>query len=530
MIIRHIHLVILTGLTWLSLAGQARAAQHRFAVFVGNDQGGKDTRPLVYAAEDARKLHAVFTQIGGVRPADALLVLNQPIGNLLSALSTLEIRIHESKARGEETLLVVYFSGHAKDGELRLGETRFSLEAWKSRLANSPADVRMGILDSCRSGLVNRTKGARKAPAFSIETSDQAKGLVLLTSASANEDAQESDELRGSYFSHYLQTGLRGDADQSRDRRITLSEAYAYAYARTVADTVDSAAGAQHPTFSYDFKGNSELVLADLTNQHEGLYLPTHAPAGIYYIVDARGFIAAEIHKSEGIDRQLALASGRYHIRRRLSDRLRIGEIQIVPGQVSLLHESQLHDAPFSDDPIKGPTAALKTRFSLGVGGTFQAFFDGPVRADLFPATGLLSVEFKVRNFFRHGWVWGLDLGSGSTRGDLYRYGNTLPFKFSEFTAGSSFGPEWSFWDDLISPFLGVRMAVILMNRRFDDAGIPEQFFATFTPGIVTGIRARIGGGFALQTRARLQYLLYTVEENRSLGYWELATEVVYDF
>jgi len=527
---RSLPCLLLASLLWLGARGEARAGQHRFGLFVGNDRGGQDTRPLLYAAEDARKLHTVFTQIGGVRPEDALLVQNQSVDTFLASLASLEKHIRESKARGEGTLLVVYFSGHAKDGELRLGETRISFMALKNRLANSPADVRVGILDSCRSGLVNRTKGARKAPAFTIETNDQAKGLVLLTSASANEDAQESDDLRGSYFSHYLQTGLRGDADQSRDRRITLSEAYAYAYARTVADTVDSAAGAQHPTFSFDFKGNSELVLADLTNQREGLYVPAQAPAGIYYIVDQRGFIAAEIQKTVGLDRQLALAAGHYRVRRRLPDRLRVGDIQVVPGRLSRLDENQLRDAPFSDDPIKGGVSASLTQFSLGLGGTMQAFFDGPVRADLFPVTGLLSLEFKVRNFFRPGWVWGLDLGGGNTRADLVRYGTPLGFTFSEFTAGTSFGPEWSLYGDAILPFLGARMAIILMNRRFDDASIPEQYFATFTPGIVGGVRARIGGGFALQARARVQYLLYTVEENRSLGYWELSTEVVYDF
>jgi hypothetical protein len=37
------------------------AGQHRFALIVGNDQGGSDTRPLRFATEDARELTAGTT-------------------------------------------------------------------------------------------------------------------------------------------------------------------------------------------------------------------------------------------------------------------------------------------------------------------------------------------------------------------------------------------------------------------------------------------------------------------------------------
>ena len=54
-------------LALLLAAGGAHAAgQRRFALVAGNDQGGADTRPLRYATEDARKVHAVLTQLGGV--------------------------------------------------------------------------------------------------------------------------------------------------------------------------------------------------------------------------------------------------------------------------------------------------------------------------------------------------------------------------------------------------------------------------------------------------------------------------------
>jgi hypothetical protein len=516
----------------LTAAPAGAAVQHRFALIAGNDYGGADTRPLRFAAEDARKMHGVLTHLGGVAGGDVILLLNQPAGEFWRALVHTEARIAEAHARGERTLFLVYYSGHAKDGELRLGDSRIRLDDVRAHLAGGPADIRIGIVDSCHAGALTRTKGARRAPAFAIEAagSEEARGLVMLTSASADEDAQESDEIGGSYFSHYLVSGLRGDADRSRDRRVTLSEAYAYAYARTVADTAESAAGAQHPTFSYDLKGNADLVLTEFTSRSEGIYVPAEAPAGVYYIVDGNGFIAAEIQKPLGADRQLALPAGRYHVRRRLADRLRIGELQIVSGQLTALDENRLRDAPFSDDPVKGAIREDGVRLSLGLGGTVQSFFDGPTRDSLFPPTGMLGLELELRDFFRRGWLLGLDFASGSTQGEVNRYGTLLPFKFNELTAGTTVAKEWRFHDSQFALSVGVRMALVLMSRKFDDDTVPDQYFATFTPGLVTGFRYRLQRHFLLLGRGRVHYLLYNVDQTRSLPYWELSAGVAYEF
>ena len=44
------------------------------------------------------------------------------------------------------------------------------------------------------------------------------------------------------------------------------------------------------------------------------------------------------------------------------------------------------------------------------------------------------------------------------------------------------------------------------------------------------GVTWRLSRSFGLVLRGRLHYLLYNVDENRSLGFWELATAVSYDF
>src|SRR4030095_16456409 len=90
---------------------------------------------------------------------------------LLGAIVNVEMLAAQAEQRGERTALFFYYSGHAKDGALRLGETRVPIDGIKARIASSPIDVRIAILDSCKSGammgpLATRNKGARRAPAF----------------------------------------------------------------------------------------------------------------------------------------------------------------------------------------------------------------------------------------------------------------------------------------------------------------------------------------------------------------------------
>jgi hypothetical protein len=512
-------------------ASTARAqGLRRFAIVAGNDSGGGDTRALVYASADARKVHEILTRLGGVRPEDATLLIGASASQLLSAIVAVEMQAADAAKHGEKTALLFYYSGHAKDGSLRLGETRIPVDGIKARIASSQFDVRIAILDSCKSGAMSttRTKGARRAPAFEIQAdaARDAKGLVILTSSTSDEDSQESDTIGGSYFSHHLASGLLGGADKSGDGRVTLFEAYAYAYDRTVADTAESAAGAQHPTFSYNLAGNGDLVLTDVAVRHEGVYIPREAPGGVYYLVDGKGFVAAEISKTDGIDRRVALAPGRYRVKRRLPDRLRVGEIDVPRGQLVALAEGRLRDAPFSDDPVKGGNRVdLTSRWSLGAGATYQSVFAAPSGTSLFPPTGMLAVDLSLRNFLRRDWVWSLDLAAGSSDSVVASVG--APFKFSEVSLASSLTVEWP--GRYVTPYVGGRLAMLLMGRRFDQDIYPAQFFSTLSPGLVGGAAFRIMKDTSLIARGRLHYLFYNIDEDRSLGYWELAAMVSYD-
>ena len=124
----------------------ALAEARRFALVVGDAKGGAGTRPLRYAERDARRMHAILTRLGGVRPEDARLLTAASADEVRAAIADLSARAEQAKARGDETVLVVYYSGHAKDGDLRLGDTRMSLLELRDALRNAPAGSRRPAL------------------------------------------------------------------------------------------------------------------------------------------------------------------------------------------------------------------------------------------------------------------------------------------------------------------------------------------------------------------------------------------------
>ena len=174
-----------------------RAEPHRFALVAGEPDGGPGTQRLRHAERDARRIHGILTRVGGVRPEDATLLLSSGVRAFRSALSELSTRTAAAHAAGEATVLLVYFSGHAKDGALRFGSGGLPLADLREALQSAPADVRIGLFDACRSGAIARTKGVRPAPAFDVTAPREAgpRGLVIIASSAADEDSQESDAL-----------------------------------------------------------------------------------------------------------------------------------------------------------------------------------------------------------------------------------------------------------------------------------------------------------------------------------------------
>ena len=306
-----------TGLA-LALAlvsASAFAESRRIAIVVGNNAGNGDQPALRYAESDAGKMARVLVELGDVAQDDLLLLQGRGMTELERALSDATERIAMFRHLPDtRAVLIFYFSGHSDGEAIELGKELLPYARLKALLAGTGAELRVAIIDACKSGQAIQEKGGKPSAPFTIRLTDtlQASGDAFITSSAADESALESAEVMGSFFTHNFISGLRGAADSSGDKQVTLAEAYRYAYDRTVAATAIMPVGGQHPSYDYRLSGQGELVLSSFVRATASLTMPEGAERALVSDL-ARDQVVVEL--PPGSAREVALAPGQYGLR-----------------------------------------------------------------------------------------------------------------------------------------------------------------------------------------------------------------------
>ncbi len=511
----------------LTLAATATGEVRRVAVLVAHPEGGPGTEALRYVERDAEKVRHVLTELGGVDPADARLLVAPSADQVVEALAAAERRVGAHIAAGHRAVLLFYYSGHAAAGELQLGDSRLDMAAIRRALSSSAAEVRIGLLDACQSGAITRLKGGTRAPSFVVDAQDarSSVGYVIITSSSEHEASQESDDLRGSFFTHYLVSGLRGAADRSGDAQVSLDEAYAYAYDRTVVHTAGTRGGTQHPTYTYDLQGNGSVVLTRLAGL--GALVFPEAAEGTYLVYDVvRDAVVGEVEKPAGERRGLAVAAGTYAIRKRAAHHLLVQRVEIRPREQRVVDEGAFEAVDFEDDVTKGPgwlrdRRTTRRGWSVGVRGGYQAFFDEATRSELFHPSPVLGVRVEGANLVAPKLSLHLDGAFGQTSEVLVLgpYAEAHAVDFSIVVAG--LGLTWDVWLGDAVVQVGPRISALYARRRFADGAAPFQDLFTVSPGASLGLTWWLGD-LGVGVEGRAHYLRYATEtEDRSLGFGE---------
>ena len=347
---------LLTLVATLSLPAVAAATPTRYALVIGNDLGDLQDVPLRYAETDARKVHDALRAVGDVAPEHITMLLGDDAEAVLRAVVRLNDEIRATPDR-EEALLLVYYSGHADAQALHLGASRLDLALLERLIRGSSAGVRLLILDACRSGMITRVKGATVGAPLParVRARPLGQGVVFLTASAADEDAQESERLRGAFFTHYFVSGLLGAADGDGDGLVALDEVYRYAYAGTLRATSKTHAGIQHPTYSYDFRGQGSIVLSTLKRPHAGQGTLSLPPDRAFLVLqdDAEGPVIAELDAHSG-GRRLVLRSGRYFLRGRGPDDLIEGGVTVEAGRTRQVDARELQVSRYARMVRKG--------------------------------------------------------------------------------------------------------------------------------------------------------------------------------
>ncbi len=229
------------------LYAQQPSGVKRIAVIIGANDGGTGRAKLKYAVSDANSFSKVMTDMGALQKNNMVLLFDPDIRNIVSAFRKIKQTAEQSKDSRVEFFF--YYSGHSDEEGLLLANEKLQYSNLKNMIKDIPAEVRIAVLDSCSSGAFTRIKGGKSAPSFLLDTSNDMKGNAFITSSSSDEVSQESDKINGSFFTHYLVSGMRGAADVSQDKKITLNEIYQYAYSETLGRTQKTMGGPQHPNY-----------------------------------------------------------------------------------------------------------------------------------------------------------------------------------------------------------------------------------------------------------------------------------------
>lgn len=285
----------------------------RFALVIGANNGGSGRPSLRYAIDDARAMIKVLEDMGGIQSGDGRLLSQPTRDGFFLEMRTLADRVTQARKQSRRVEVFVYYSGHSDEENLFLADERISYREFRDHITAIDADVRIAILDSCSSGAFIQPKGVIRRSPFLLNTAYDMKGYAFITSSSGDEAAQESKRIRGSYFTHNLVTGMRGAADMNLDGRITLTEAYQFAFDATLQQTEKTLHGPQHPNYNIQMSGTGDVVVTDISQGAALLTLETDI-GGKLYIHNQADVLAAELTKPAGRQLTIGLDAGTYRI------------------------------------------------------------------------------------------------------------------------------------------------------------------------------------------------------------------------
>jgi hypothetical protein len=507
------------------LSAFSAQAATRFALLIGNNVGGIEDGALRWAEEDARRVRDVFQELGDVAQGRALLLLGVDVDQMRSALARLRGQVEEAKRQGYRSEVFIFYSGHGDASSLHFGSQRFDLQEFKRLIQAIPADTSVTIIDACRSRALKsgRGKGARHGPAFDISLPREPGpvGRVVITSAGANEIAQETDEYKSSFFTHHMLSALRGAADADSDGRVTLAEFYRYVYHHTLASSHGVTAAVQHPEMEVKLEGEGEIAMTNLERSGSTLVLPRGIGGDFLLVDDRNGRVIAEVRKPEKESRSLALPTGRYRVQLRSGGRIFAGEVALEWGGRRKLDASVLQEQPLVAALTKGSQLdpASWAFSSAGLVGTPL------VLADVVAAGAALGTEHHVS-----GWpvflVSSLQITHAEAKNPAWRY--------KHLESRLAFGVGYGLFMGPVRLSATLTAGVLFLYERAyrleSERVGPVIGAPTREDGLVAGpcvspglaLRVPVADAWALLLGAEMQLAVIPVD-----GTWDAATAVL---
>lgn len=320
----------------------------RVVLAIGSNHGLDGEVPLSYATRDAERFARVMMELGGAGAEDVT-VLSDPTPQALMRVLT-----QVSGRLSDDGMIVLYYSGHGSESALHMQGGRLGLDELNQKVQAMPAHLRLVVIDACRDAVAQKGVGRVEPFAISLSLGSEHRGLVTMYSAGPGEVALESKRLHAGLFSHYLVSGLRGAADRDSDGRISMHEAYEFAYGRTLKQSAGAAGRVQHPSIRMDIQGSSPLVLTSVAPTKSLLALP--AGKDVHYVIFEKGSEAAFAEAwSQPADATLVtLPAGQFLVQQRASDGYRLAEVTLPFGGSRRLSTNDFGDPSEEELTLRG--------------------------------------------------------------------------------------------------------------------------------------------------------------------------------
>ncbi len=189
---------------------------------------------LKYTDDDAYQVYAFLkSPEGGAIPDERISLLIDESASRKRILSEMESTFAKAD---ENDVIMLYYSGHGLPGSfLPIDFDGYNNvlqhHEIKAVLDKSEAKHKMVFADACHSGSLLAMKtpfNATRMQSFLDGFEDARAGTALFTSSKSEEISMETSGLRQGIYSHYLIRGLRGEADQNKNKIVTISELYEY--------------------------------------------------------------------------------------------------------------------------------------------------------------------------------------------------------------------------------------------------------------------------------------------------------------
>ena len=254
---------------------------------------------------------------------------------------------------------------------------------------------------------------------------------------------------------------------------MSLAEAYAYAYRRTVA----GAAGAgQHPAYAYDLAGTGDLVLTEPAVARSALVFPASLSGHYVVASQPRPDVVAEVEKVAGRPLRLAVPPGRYLVRKRAGASTGLAQVELPYGGEKPVREEDLVWRRFTEVAMKGGYVELKNSAVLLLGQLASA----PIRDTGGRLAGALG--------YRHTWGEWWALGTFSAGAKDYR-AIALGIEERTLGLGVSAGYRWLRWS--LVPQVGLGVELLGLEQRLTrdrEQELEDTFGARLPPRRALGV------------------------------------------